>query len=45
MKGSRVGKERNISDNSMWILLRYRMHIQKNLTENNLRQGLKESTG
>lgn len=45
MKGTRVGKERNISDNSIWVLFRYRLHLQKNLTENNLRQGLKESTG
>lgn len=44
MKGNRVGKGRNIPDISMWILFSNRWHIQKKLTENNLRQGLKEST-
>lgn len=29
---------------SVWVLLKNRWHLQKNLTENNLRQSLKEST-
>ena len=44
MKGNRIGKGRNVPDISMWILFSNRWHIQKKLTENNLRQGLKEST-
>lgn len=44
MKGNRIGKGRNVPDISMWILFSNRWHIQKKLTEYNLRQGLKEST-
>lgn len=45
MKENRVGKGRNIPDISMWILFSNRWHIQKQLTENNLRQGLKNPQG
>ena len=44
MKGNRVGKGRNIPDISMWVLFSNRRYIQMKLTENNLKQGLKEST-